>query len=158
MLFQNSGKVLLVSPTSFSMPVLAGKKVIRHVTALDRVFPAIHEEQPNIIVFDYDHYRDGMEKFLLRLRGNKFYNKIKVYCYKTDVDQRTDAYLRELGADFVVYKTESTVTNIAPASTENIEPYEPKTRTMEPIVKAYEPTYNHSFEPAFTVLTVNSYN
>ena len=63
-----------------------------------------------------------------------------------------------IGADFVVYKTQSTVTNIAPASTENIEPYEPKTRTMEPIVKAYEPTYNHSFEPAFTVLTVNSYN
>lgn len=157
MLFQNSGKVLLVSPSNFSVPILAGKKVIRHVTTLDRVFPAIHEDQPNIIVFDYDHYSEGMEKFLLRLRGNKFYNKIKVYCYKTDVDQRTDAYLKELGANFVVYKDELG-SNMAPVNTENVAPYEPKIRTMEPIVKAYEPTYNSTFEPAFKVLTVNGYN
>jgi hypothetical protein len=156
MLFQNSGKVLLVSPTNFSVPILAGKKVIRHVTTLDRVFPAIHEDLPNIIVFDYDQYTDGMEKVLLRLRGNKFYNKIKVYCYKSDVDERTDAYLKELGANFVIYKGEAG-DNSAPASTENIAAYEPKTRTMDPVVKAYEPAYNN-FETTFKVLTVNAYN
>jgi hypothetical protein len=157
MLFQNSGKVLLVSPTSFSVPILAGKKVVRHVTTLDRVFPAIHEDQPNIVVFDYDHYSTGMEKVLLRLRGNKFYNKIKIYCYKNDADQKTDAYLKELGVNFVVYKSEPGI-NTSPVPAENVAPYEPKIRTMEPVVRAYEPVYNNSFEPAFKVLTVNAYN
>jgi hypothetical protein len=156
MLFQNSGRVLLVSPTNFSVPMLAGKKVIRHVTTLDRVFPAIHEDQPNIIVFDYDHYNEGMEKVLLRLRGNKFYNKIKIYCYKSTPDQKTDAYLRELGANFVVYKSEPGAT-MTPVIAEDVPEHEPKIRTMEPVVRSYEPTYNN-FETSFKVLTVNGYN
>jgi hypothetical protein len=156
MLFQNSGRVLLVSPTNFSVPILAGKKVIRHVTTLDRVFPAIHEEQPNIIVFDYDHYSEGIEKVLLRLRGNKFYNKIKVYCCKSKPDQKTDAYLKELGASFVVYKSEPGTT-MAPVIEDEVPAYEPKIRTMEPVVRTYEPAYNN-FETSFKVLTVNGYN
>ena len=156
MIFQNSGRVLLVSPTDFSVPILAGKKVVRHVTTLDRVFPAIHEELPNIVVFDYDHYSEGMEKLMLRLRGNKFYNKIKVYCYKNSPDLSTDSCLKELGVNFVVYKTESGE-NMKPVSTENFEEYEPKIVTLEPTVRTYEPTYN-SFEPTIKVLTVNAYN
>ena len=46
-----SERVLLVAPNIFSIQLLASNKQIKHIDSVDRVFPAIFEFVPNLIVF-----------------------------------------------------------------------------------------------------------
>lgn len=98
--------MLLVAPNIFSVQILAVNKQIKHVTSVDRVFPAIYEMLPNIIVFDYDYLSDDMEKILRRIRTNAYYNKIKICCFKSSPDRRIDGFLKILGVNHVIYKDE----------------------------------------------------
>src|SRR5258708_30763346 len=92
-------KVLLVAPNIFSLQLLAGNQQIRHVTSDSRVFPAIYEMAPNIIVFDYDYLSEDMEKILRRIRTNSYYNKIKICCFRSSPDRKLDSFLKVLGVD-----------------------------------------------------------
>jgi len=74
MIFNKYEKVLLVAPSNFSVQLLVSDKRIKHITSVDRVFPAIYEMAPNIIIFDYDYLSDDVEKILRRIRSNSFYN------------------------------------------------------------------------------------
>jgi len=146
MLFSRQGRVLLVSPYSFSVPVLTGKKQVWHVTSLDRVFPTMHEMVPDTIIFNYDHFSEHMEKILIRIRNNKFYNKTKIFCYKNSPDHMTDYNLKELGVNGIYYKSELGI-NISPTNTQNNSDFEHTTREFEPALRI--------FEPSIKVLTVN---
>lgn len=101
-----SERVLLVAPNIFSVQILANNKQIRHVTSVDRVFPAIYEMIPNLIVFDYDFLNNDMEKILRRIRTNPYYNKIKIYCFKSGPNRKIDEFLKVLGVNHVIYKEE----------------------------------------------------
>jgi len=132
MIFGKPDRALLVSPDNFSAPQLAGKKLMRHVSAPDRIFPAIHEIVPDAIFFDYDHFSVYMEKILTRIRANRFYNKTKLYCYKGSPDQQSDRLLRDLGVNFLVYKT-----NLG----ETIKLSQPKIVSKpRPTINVFEPT------------------
>ena len=104
MTFNKSEKVLLVAPNIFSVQTLEGGTQIRHVTSADRVFPAIFEMVPNIIIFDYDHLSEDMEKILRRIRTNSYYNKMKICCFKSGPDRKLDSFLKMLGVNHVIYK------------------------------------------------------
>jgi hypothetical protein len=106
MIRSKSEKVLLVAPNIFSVQLLAGNTQIRHITSIDRVFPAIYDLAPNIIVFDYDYLSVDMEKILRRIRTNSYYNKIKICCFKSSSDRRIDSFLKVLGVNHVIYKNE----------------------------------------------------
>jgi len=99
-------RVLLVAPNIVSLQVLAGNQQIKHVTSASRVFPAIYEMAPNIIVFDYDYLCTDMEKILRRIRTNSYYNKIKICCFRSSPDRKIDGFLKVLGVDQVIYKNE----------------------------------------------------
>jgi hypothetical protein len=99
-------RVLLVAPNIFSVQILAGNTQIRHVTSVDRVFPAIYDLIPNIIVFDYDYLSQDMEKILRRIRTNPYYNKIKICCFKSSPNRKLDDFLKVLGVNHVIYKNE----------------------------------------------------
>lgn len=102
----NSERVLLVAPNIFSVEILAVNKQIKHITSVNRVFPAIYEMAPNIIVFDYDYLSDDMEKILRRIRTNPYYNKIKICCFKSSPNRKIDVLLKILGVNHVIYKEE----------------------------------------------------
>jgi hypothetical protein len=99
-------RVLLVAPNIFSVQILTVNKQVKHITQADRVFPAIYEMSPNIIVFDYDYLSDDMEKILRRIRTNPYYNKIKICCFKSGPNRKIDGFLKVLGVDHVIYKAD----------------------------------------------------
>jgi len=106
MIHFRSERVLLVAPNIFSVQILANNKQIRHISTVDRVFPAIHEMLPHIIVFDYDFLSDDMERILRRIRTNNYYNKIKICCFKSGPNRKIDGFLKVLGVNHVIYKEE----------------------------------------------------
>src|ERR1035437_8386771 len=106
MMYSKSEKVLLVAHNIFSVELLACNKLIKHITCVDRVFPAIYEMAPNMIVFDYDYLSEDMEKILRRIRTNPYYNKIKICCFKSGPNRKIDGFLKVLGVNHVIYKNE----------------------------------------------------
>jgi hypothetical protein len=106
MIHLRSERVLLVAPNIFSVQLLASNKQIKHITSVDRVFPAIYEMAPNIIVFDYDYMSQDLEKILRRIRTNNYYNKIKICCFKSSPNRKIDSFLKVLGVNHVIYKDE----------------------------------------------------
>jgi hypothetical protein len=99
-------RVLLVAPNIFSVQLLAKNKQIKHITEVDRVFPAIYEIAPHVIIFDYDYMNKDMEKILRRIRTNAYYNKIKICCFKSTSNRKIDDFLKVLGVNHVIYKDE----------------------------------------------------
>ncbi len=106
MLHFRTERVLLVAPNIFSVQILANNKQIRQIASVDRVFPAIHEMAPHMIVFDYDFLSSDMERILRRIRTNPYYNKIKICCFKNDQSRKIDGLLKVLGVNHVIYKEE----------------------------------------------------
>jgi hypothetical protein len=98
--------VLLVAPNIFSVNLLASNKQIKHISSVDRVFPAIYEIAPHLIVFDYDYLDKDMEKILRRIRTNSYYNKIRICCFKSSANRKIDEFLKVLGVNHVIYKDE----------------------------------------------------
>jgi hypothetical protein len=99
-------KVLLISPETCSHQLGADYEHVRHIHAVDRIFPSIYELNPNLIVFDYNFISNDMEKIVRRIRTNRFYNKIKICCYKTKAEPRADSLLKAIGVDYFVYEEE----------------------------------------------------
>jgi hypothetical protein len=96
----------LVAPNIFSVQLLDNNKQIKHITSVERVFPAIYEMAPHLIVFDYDYLSQDMEKILRRIRTNSYYNKIKICCFKSSPNRKIDEFLKVLGVNHVIYKDE----------------------------------------------------
>src|ERR1700712_3284108 len=92
-------KVLLISPDNSSDQFHTDYENVRHIHALDRIFPSIFELSPNLIVFDYNYISKDMERIVRRIRTNNFYSKIKICCYKTKVELKTDGLLKAIGVD-----------------------------------------------------------
>src|ERR1700756_613388 len=106
MIHFRSERVLLVAPNIFSVQLLDSNKQIKHITSVERVFPAIYEMAPHVIIFDYDYLDKDMEKILRRIRTNAYYNKIKICCFKSTANRKIDSFLKVLGVNHVIYKDE----------------------------------------------------
>jgi len=94
--------LLVVSSTTSAVPVPSNKKVI-HITDATRLFPAIHQHQPDGIILDHDHLSANTERVLRRLNANPFYHKIKVSCYKSKPHTKVDDLLKTLGVQKFIY-------------------------------------------------------
>jgi hypothetical protein len=97
-------KVLLVAPDIFPDELLTGYKNVKHIAAISGIFPSIFEMNPNVIIFDYDFIGNDIEKVLRRIKINRFYDKVKICCYKSAPNQKTDSLLKALGVDHVFYQ------------------------------------------------------
>jgi hypothetical protein len=97
-------KVLLVAPDVFPNQLLTDFKNIKHITALSSIFPSLNELKPDMVIFDYDYTGEGIEKIIRRIKINNFYNKLKICCYKSAHDEKTDSLLKALGVDYVIYE------------------------------------------------------
>lgn len=100
------GKILVVAPATSLVPVPSNKQVL-HITRTDRVFPVIHEQQPNTIILDHDYLGTDTEKILRRLTGNPHYRKIKIACYKAKAHTRVDDLLKTLGVQQFIYAADA---------------------------------------------------
>lgn len=98
-----SKNVLLVAPDNFSVELLSNNKQFRHISATGNIFPSIHEQKPNVVIFDYEHLSTDIEKILRRMQSNTAYSKIKVCCYKQKEHTKVDALLKVLGVDQIFY-------------------------------------------------------
>jgi hypothetical protein len=99
-------KVLLISPENSPHQLDADHGNVTHIHALDRIFPSIFELSPNLIVFDYNYLSKDIERIVRRIRTNTFYSKIKICCYKTKIELKTDSLLKAIGVDYFVYEEE----------------------------------------------------
>jgi hypothetical protein len=99
-------KVLVVAPEISSYQLTADPENVRHIHALNNIFPSIYELNPNLIVLDYNFISKDMEKIVRRIRTNTFYSKIKICCYKSKVEPKADSLLKAIGVDFFVYEEE----------------------------------------------------
>lgn len=97
-------KVILVAPDIFPEQLIANYNSVRHVNSISHIFPAIFELTPDLVVFDFDFMGKDMEKTLRRIKANKFYDKIKIFCYKSDPHTKVDGLLKVLGVDHFIYK------------------------------------------------------
>jgi hypothetical protein len=97
-------KVLLVAPDIFPDQLIADYGNVKHVSTTTGIFPSIYEVSPDVIVFDYEFVGKDLENVLRRIRVNKFYNKIKICCYKNTPNEKTDSLLKALGVDQLVYR------------------------------------------------------
>jgi len=101
----SASKIIVVASATSSIPVPSNKQVV-HITHFDRIFPAIHEMQPNGILLDYDYLSTHIEKVLRRLQANPFYSKIKIYCYKSKPNTKADGLLKALGVQYFIYSAD----------------------------------------------------
>jgi hypothetical protein len=101
-------KVLLVAPSVFPEQLLTDYKNVKHIAAINGIFPSIFELNPNVIIFDYDYVAQDIEKILRRIKINRFYDKLKICCYKSAPNQKTDSLLKALGVDHVFYQDDIT--------------------------------------------------
>jgi hypothetical protein len=97
-------KVLLVAPEIFPNQLLTDYTNVKHISAASGIFPAIYEMSPDVIVFDYEFMGKDMEKTLRRLKVNKFYNKVKICCFKNAANENADSFLKVLGVDHLIYR------------------------------------------------------
>ena len=99
-------KVILVAPEIFEEQLIAGYANVKHVSSAINIFPAIFKSYPDLIIFDYDFLGRDLEKILRRIQTNKFYNKIKICCYKNAPNEKTDSFLKVLGVDQFIYQAD----------------------------------------------------
>ena len=99
-------KVLLVAHEINSCQLNANYKNVKHIHAINQVFPSIYELNPTLIVLDYNYINKDIEKIVRRIRTNTFYNKIKICCYKSKVEPRADELLKAIGVDYFIYEEE----------------------------------------------------
>jgi hypothetical protein len=97
-------KVLLVAPDVFPDRLLTDFKELKHITTVGGIFPALYKSNPDMIMLDYDYIGKDIEKILRRIKINKFYNKLKICCYKSGHNEKIDSLLIALGADHLIYK------------------------------------------------------
>ena len=110
-------KVLLVAPEVSSHQLKADYINVRHINASHQIFPSIYQLNPDLIVLDHNHLGKDIEKIVRRIRGNKFYSKIKICCYKAKATPRADSLLTAIGVDFFIYEEDLVV---APKSSKSI--------------------------------------
>lgn len=103
-------KLLLVAPDVFPQQLIAGYKEVKHISNTTPVFPVIFDFNPDVILFDYDHIGNDLEKTLRRITFNKFYQNLKICCYKNSPNEKTDSFLKALGVDHIIYKDDLTNT------------------------------------------------
>lgn len=101
-----SERVLLVAPKAFSVELLPSNKETRHVNTVEKIFPAINELKPNLILFDQGMLGKESEKVLRRLKSNNHYSRIKICCYKAKYEPRADDMLKCLGVDTFIYQAD----------------------------------------------------
>jgi len=97
-------KVLLVAPDFYPEQLLANFKEVKRIAAVTSIFPALYEFNPDLIIIDYDYIGKDIEKVLRRIKINKFYDKLKICCYKSAPNEKTDSLLKALGADQLIYQ------------------------------------------------------
>ena len=97
--------LLIVADTTAHIKVPVKNNLV-HINCVNRIFPAIHEHQPDGIILDYDFLGANMEKTLRRLMSNPFYKSIKIFCYKTKPHTKVDELLKALGVQHFIYAQE----------------------------------------------------
>jgi hypothetical protein len=101
-------KVLLVAPGVFPDQLIADCKNVKHISTVGNIFPALYEFNPDMVIFDYDFIGTDIEKVLRRISINKFYDKLKICCYKSIPNSKTDSFLKALGVDHLIYQEDIT--------------------------------------------------
>jgi hypothetical protein len=102
-------KVLLIAPDVFPDQLLTDYKNVKHIATVSSIFPSLYELNPDMIIFDYDFMGKDFEKVLRRISINKFYDKMKICCYKSVPNLKTDSLLKALGVDYIIYQEDITI-------------------------------------------------
>ncbi|HEY4322906.1 MAG TPA: hypothetical protein VGN20_02940 [Mucilaginibacter sp.] len=97
-------KVLLVSPRTFPEGLLCEYDCIKQIENAASLFPSLYEFNPDVVILDYEYIGKDIEKIIRRIKLNKFYSKLKVCCYKSVPNEKTDSLLKAIGLDQLIYK------------------------------------------------------
>src|ERR1700741_4038465 len=98
-------KVILIAPEIFPEQLIRGYSNVKRVGIVPNLFPSIFEFNPDLLIFDHDFVgAHDMEKILRRIRANKFYNRIRIQCFKNDRNEKIDSLLKVLGVGEMIYR------------------------------------------------------
>ena len=97
-------KVLLVAPEVFPDALLTNHRNVMHISSVSSIFPSLNELNPDLVIFDFEFVGKDLEKILRRINSNTFYDKLKICCYKSGPDEKTDGLLKALGVDYLIYQ------------------------------------------------------
>ena len=98
-------KVILVAPEVFPEQLMRGYSSVKQLSALNGLFPSIYEFNPDLIILDHDFVGSTeTEKTIRRIRSNRFYDKIRIHCFKADRSEKVDGLLKVLGVDLMLYR------------------------------------------------------
>jgi len=105
----NNKVVVLVTSDALNARFFEGGTHIEyyHVNAAGKIFPSLFTYQPGTIVIDHDFLEGNVQELVRRIRGNSFYDKLKICCLKTAANRKMDEQLKVIGVDYLVYKTSS---------------------------------------------------
>lgn len=98
--------VLFVTSEISSPQLCVDYKNIKYVHSINQIFPSIYDFNPTVVLLDHSFLNKDVEKVVRRLRGNTFYNKIKICCYKSKVEPKADSLLKAIGVDYFIYEEE----------------------------------------------------
>lgn len=85
-------KVLLVAPDLFPDQLLADCKSVKHISTVSSIFPSLYEFNPDLVIFDHEYLGKDMEKILRRIMANKFYDRLKICCYKNSPNEKQTVF------------------------------------------------------------------
>jgi hypothetical protein len=80
---------------------------IFRVDTISKVFPVIFANKPDLIFIDYDCFCKETENLIRRIRTNRFYDSMKICCFKDSKEIRTDTLLKAIGTDYFIYRKDS---------------------------------------------------
>jgi hypothetical protein len=99
-------KVLLVAPDTYPDRLVTDCRTVKHISTVANIFPSLYALNPDVVIFDYDYVGKDIETILRRIKVNKFYDKLRVCCYKSSPNEKIDGLLKALGVDDLVYSEE----------------------------------------------------
>ena len=102
--------VVLITGDQFKLPVYISHHTlvqVYQVSSVHKIFPALWLHKPDTLIIDYEFLQKEAENVIRRIRTNSFYNNIKICCLKKTSNYKTDEFLKVIGVDYLIYKSDS---------------------------------------------------
>ena len=99
---KNRVEVLLVGSDEFFLLFDNDDRSHRFVKDLKSIFPSLYLFCPKVVIIEYDHFKDIVNYYLMRIRANKYYYRLKVYCCLKEPNEITIEHLKLLRTRAIV--------------------------------------------------------
>jgi len=91
---KNKVEILVVGTDDFHALFNDLESNVRCIKSLKSIFPSLYMFCPAVVIVEYEHFKSAFDYYLMRIRANKYYDKLKVYCCINEPDESLLEYLK----------------------------------------------------------------